>query len=119
MIFFHTSLAILNRVYALIQTLVIDHSQKWSAPYSPCIDDVIKSVSRAYGSLSGVIIFSGMGEDGLNGAKRMREQGGMVWAQSPQTCANYSMPEAVINNGVADFVGTTEELAEKLIAHLS
>jgi chemotaxis response regulator CheB len=100
-------------------SLLIDHSQKWSAPYSPCIDDVIKSVSQAYGNLAGAIIFSGMGEDGMNGAKKMREKGGLIWAQSPDTCANSSMPEAVINENLADFVGTPEELAEKLVAHLS
>lgn len=99
-------------------SLLIDHSQKWSAPYSPCIDDVIKSVSFTYGHLAGAIIFSGMGEDGLNGVKKMREQGGLVWAQSPQTCANSSMPDAVINNQQVDFVGTPEELAEKLVSYL-
>jgi len=98
--------------------LLIDHSQKWSPPYSPCINDVIKSVSQAYGDLSGAIIFSGMGDDGLDGAKKMQERGGKIWAQTPDTCANSSMPEAVINGNVAEYSGSPEELADKLVAFL-
>ena len=99
-------------------SMLVDHSQKWSAPYSPCINDVIESVSQVYGDLSGAIIFSGMGEDGLNGARKMRQQGGQVWAQSTETCANASMPESVINNGETDFIGTPEQLADKLVREL-
>lgn len=99
-------------------SMLVDHSQKWSAPYSPCIDDVIEGVSQVYGDKSGAIIFSGMGEDGLNGARKMRQQGGQVWAQSPDTCANASMPESVINNGEVDYVGTPEQLAERLVGTL-
>ena len=100
-------------------SMLVDHSQKWSAPYSPCIDDVIESVSNVYGHLAGTIIFSGMGEDGLNGTKKMRQAGGQVWAQSVDTCANASMPEAIINNELADFVGSPEQLAEQLISVLN
>lgn len=100
-------------------SMLVDHSQKWSAPYSPCIDDVIEGVSQVYGDKSGAIIFSGMGEDGLVGARKMRQQGGQVWAQSTDTCANASMPESVINNGEADYVGTPEQLAERLVGTLA
>lgn len=95
-------------------SMLIDYSQKWSSPYSPCIDDVIEAVSHSYKELGGAIIFSGMGKDGLNGAKKMHQQGGAVWAQSKETCANSSMPEAIVDSGEADFVGTPEQLAENL-----
>lgn len=100
-------------------SMLVDHSQKWSGSYSPCINDVISSVAHAYGASSGAIIFSGMGEDGLLGAKKMREQGGLVWAQSIETCADPSMPKAIIDNNEADFVGSPEQLAENLVAHLN
>ena len=69
-------------------SMLVDHSQKWSAPYSPCINDVIEAVGQVYGEQSGAIIFSGMGDDGLLGAQKMRANGGIVWAQSADTCAN-------------------------------
>ncbi len=99
-------------------SMLIDHSQKWSGPYSPCIDDVVESIGKVYKENSGAIIFSGMGEDGSVGAKKMREMGGQVWAQSTDTCANASMPESVIKIGETDYIGTPEELAEKLVSVL-
>ncbi len=99
-------------------SMLVDHSQKWTPPYSPCIDDVIDAVSRVYKEFSGAIIFSGMGDDGLKGARKMRAAGGKVWAQSTDTCANASMPETIIENGEADYVGSPEQLAERLVAEL-
>ncbi len=96
-------------------SMLVDRAQKWSPPYLPCINDVIESVAQVYGEIAGAIIFSGMGEDGLNGAKKLRETGGQVWAQSIDTCANASMPESIINNNEADFIGTPKALAEKLV----
>jgi chemotaxis response regulator CheB len=95
-------------------SMLVDHSQKWSEPYSPCIDDVIESLSSIYKEQSGAIIFSGMGQDGLNGAKKMRALGGSIWAQSIDTCANSSMPEAVINSELTELVANPEVLAERL-----
>ncbi|WP_196138752.1 chemotaxis protein CheB [Aliikangiella sp. G2MR2-5] len=100
-------------------SMLVDHSQKWSGPYSPCIDDVIESVSHAYGESAGAIIFSGMGQDGVNGARRLREKGGQVWAQSLDTCANPTMPSAIIDSGEVDFIGTPEDLAQNLVTYLS
>lgn len=100
-------------------SMLVDHSQSWSAPYSPCIDDVIESMSAVYTEKCGVIIFSGMGQDGFNGAKKLDALNGEVWAQSVETCANASMPQAVINAGLAKVVATPEMLADRLVKKLS
>lgn len=100
-------------------SMLVDHSQKWSEPYLPCIDDVIESLAGIYGKKSGAIIFSGMGQDGLNGVKKMSLLDGQVWAQSIETCANSSMPEAVINAGLASVVASPEMLADRLVSYLN
>jgi len=100
-------------------SMLVDHSQKWSEPYSPCIDDVISSMAPVYGELCGSIIFSGMGEDGLKGCEKLVATGGAVWAQSADTCANSSMPNAVINANLASIVATPEILADRLAKTLS
>ena len=100
-------------------SMLVDHSQKWSEPYLPCIDDVIESLAVIYGEKSGAIIFSGMGQDGLNGAKKMLSLNGQIWAQSTDTCANSSMPEAIINAGLASVVAAPEMLADRLVSYLN
>lgn len=99
-------------------SMLVDHSQKWSEPYSPCIDDVIDSLSMVYKEQSGAIIFSGMGQDGLKGAEIMLSRGGKVWAQSVDTCANSSMPEAIIKADFASVVAPPEMLADRLVEEL-
>ncbi|PCI67836.1 MAG: hypothetical protein COB38_09210 [Gammaproteobacteria bacterium] len=99
-------------------SMLVDHSQSWSAPYSPCIDDVIESISSVYADKCGAIIFSGMGQDGFQGAKKLDALKGEVWAQSVETCANASMPQAVINAGLAQVVATPEMLADRLVQKL-
>lgn len=100
-------------------SMLVDHSQKWSEPYSPCIDDVIESVSAVYKEKSGAIIFSGMGQDGLNGSQKMKALGGTIWAQSVDTCANGSMPDAVIAADLTSVVESPEMLAEQLAEQLA
>ena len=100
-------------------SMLVDHSQKWSEPYTPCIDDVVSSLSSVYGDKSGAIILSGMGQDGLKGAREMLNQGGQVWAQSLDTCADSSMPEAIINQGLTQIIEPPEKLARRLADYLS
>lgn len=99
-------------------SMLVDRAQKWSPPYMPCIDDVIESLAGIYGDKSGAIIFSGMGHDGLEGVKKMKSVDGQVWAQSVETCANSSMPESVINEGLASVVAAPEMLADRLVDYI-
>lgn len=90
----------------------------WRGPFSPSIDQVVANVARVYRQRSGVIIFSGMGDDGAASSRLLKQQGGQVWVQSPETCACASMPEAVVNEGVASFTGAPAALAVKLQQHM-
>lgn len=86
-------------------------------PYKPCIDEVMEEVARCYGSHSGAIIFSGMGEDGSVGAIAINEAGGQVWAQEAESCVISSMPDATRKRSVVRYSGTPEQLAAQLVIH--
>jgi chemotaxis response regulator CheB len=80
--------------------------------YSPSIDDVMTEVSRHYGANANAIIFSGMGNDGTVGCREIQSHGGMVWAQTPETCVISSMADSVRAQGLVTMNGTPGELAE-------
>lgn len=85
--------------------------------YTPSIDMVIADVAARYGERSGVIIFSGMGDDGKQGCYQMLDAGGQVWLQSAESCVISSMPDHVRNAHGAHFIGNPEQLAKQLTKH--
>jgi len=87
--------------------------EAWSGPYSPSIDQVFANVALSHGARSGVIVFSGMGSDGTSGARLVKQKGGRVWAQSPDSCVVSSMPDEVIQAELAEVVATPQGLAEQ------
>ncbi len=83
---------------------------RWHGAYSPSIDQVIANIANIYGSNSGVIVFSGMGDDGARGCKWLAQKGGKVWLQERESCTVASMVDSVIAQTGADKIDLPEEL---------
>lgn len=86
----------------------------WTKPYTPNINQVIQNVADHYQQKMGVIIFSGMCDDGAAASLNLFSQGVPVWAQQPQDCICSAMPEAVISKNAVKYIGTALELARQL-----
>ena len=86
----------------------------WPAPFSPDISQVIRDVAKVYKQNSGVIVFSGMSNDGAEGVKALRSYGGKVWAQTPESCICSSMPDAALETGKVALTATPTQLAHAL-----
>ncbi len=61
------------------------------------------------------IVLSGLGSDGTNGLKRIKEQNGLAFAQDLKESEHDSMPRHAINSGLVDFVLPVAEMPEKLV----
>ena len=61
------------------------------------------------------LILSGMGRDGLEGAKQLAAAGGTIWAQNADTSAVWGMPGAVAKAGLTSYVASPEELGAALM----
>jgi len=92
-------------------------NEGWAGCYSPSIDQIVANVARTVGSRGNVIIFSGMESDGAISSRLIKQQGGQVWVQSPQSCISSSMPESALAAGQVDETATPEALAEKFIRY--
>lgn len=62
--------------------------------YRPSIDVFFESVARYWNGDAVGVLLTGMGRDGAQGLKLMREQGYLTIAQDQQSCAVYGMPKA-------------------------
>jgi two-component system chemotaxis response regulator CheB len=61
----------------------------------PRADLTIKDAARAFGSRLVLVVLTGMGNDGLEGAEEVRRRGGRVLVEAESTCTVYGMPRAV------------------------
>jgi chemotaxis response regulator CheB len=87
-----------------------------ASPYSPSIDQVLFDAADRFGARAGVIIFSGMAHDAIEGAKYLASKGGTVWAQDPATCVVSSMIDGAVEAGIVRFQGGPSALAQKFVA---
>jgi chemosensory pili system protein ChpB (putative protein-glutamate methylesterase) len=95
-------------------TLAVNYGQSWKGSYAPSIDQIAANVARVYRARSGLIIFTGMGDDGAASCRLLKQVGGKAWAQAPDDCTSDSMPVSAIATGCVSLSGTPEFLARAL-----
>jgi len=64
------------------------------------------------------VILSGMGTDGTLGLRAIKEKGGSVFVQSPQTAKFDGMPHSAIDAGLADVIAAVDELPASISAFI-
>jgi two-component system, chemotaxis family, protein-glutamate methylesterase/glutaminase len=79
----------------------------------PSIDVAMKSLVKPSARMVGVIL-TGMGRDGADGIKHMKQLGATIIAQDQSTSVIYGMPKAAAETGCVDFVLSTQRIADKL-----
>lgn len=86
------------------------------SPYlGPSIDLTMTSVAVMYGQRAIGIILSGLGEDGREGMKAIKDHGGQTIVQD-ESSLMFSMPKAVIENGHADKILPIYKIVEEVLA---
>lgn len=87
---------------------------RWPGQYQPSINEVLLRASQAFSDRLLTIVFSGMGEDGIQAAQQVTQQHGLIWAQTAISCDCSSQPDAMRATGQVTFNGSPEMLAQKL-----
>jgi two-component system CheB/CheR fusion protein len=64
------------------------------------------------------VILSGMGTDGTLGLRAIKEKGGSVFVQSPDTAKFDGMPRSAVDAGLADVIAAVEELPANINAYV-
>jgi two-component system, chemotaxis family, protein-glutamate methylesterase/glutaminase len=95
--------------------VIIDHQADYAASrYCPSVDAMFESVAAVYGSDGMAIIFSGMGNDGVIGARELSASGGAVLVQDMESSVVWGMPGSVAREGLATAILTPEQMTEML-----
>lgn len=80
----------------------------------PSVDVLFNSVAEIYGKGAVGVLLTGMGADGAEGLKRIKESGGLTIAQSEKSCTVFGMPRIAIEIGAASRVLSVEDIIHTL-----
>jgi two-component system, chemotaxis family, protein-glutamate methylesterase/glutaminase len=79
--------------------------------YAPSVDRLFASASETCGSRMVAVIMTGMGDDGAEAIRRVRERGGKTIAESSETAIIFGMPGQAIKTGAVDQILPLTEIA--------
>jgi two-component system, chemotaxis family, protein-glutamate methylesterase/glutaminase len=81
----------------------------------PSVDYLFRSVAHHYVGRSTGVIMTGMGSDGTEGLKLMKQNGATIIAQNEATCVVYGMPREAAETGLADTVLPLNQIADMIV----
>ena len=81
----------------------------------PAVDVTMESAAEQHGPTVIGVILTGMGSDGREGARRIKEAGGRVIAEHESTSVVYGMPRSVVEAGLADEVVPLPDIASVIV----
>lgn len=82
--------------------------------YKPSVDIMFGSAARSLNDGTQAVVLTGMGADGTEGARLLKERGSSVWSQDQATSVVYGMPFSVAKAGHTDRVMPLEEIGVAL-----
>ncbi len=85
------------------------------ALYKPSATELMHSMARCLPRKSLGIILTGMGSDGLEGIRELKEKGGYIMAQNEASCVVYGMPKAIVDAKLADQILDIDNVADALM----
>ncbi|VVQ27802.1 Chemotaxis response regulator protein-glutamate methylesterase of group 1 operon [Pseudomonas fluorescens] len=83
--------------------------------YKPCVDITFGSAAKSYGDKVLAVVLTGMGADGREGARLLKQGGSAIWAQDEASCVIYGMPMAIVKAELADAVYGLDDIGKHLV----
>lgn len=82
--------------------------------YKPCVDITFGSAAKSFNDKVLAVVLTGMGADGREGARMLKQSGSQVWAQDEASCVIYGMPMAVAKANLADAIYGLDDIGRHL-----
>jgi len=82
----------------------------------PSVDYLFRSVAEHYSDRATGVIMTGMGSDGTEGIRLLKENGSFIIAQDEATCTVFGMPKETIEAGRADVVSPLGNMVQEIIS---
>ncbi|SHM99262.1 protein-glutamate methylesterase/protein-glutamine glutaminase [Phytopseudomonas punonensis] len=83
--------------------------------YKPCVDITFGSAAKSYSDKVLAVVLTGMGADGREGARLLKQGGSQIWAQDEASCVIYGMPMAIVKANLADAIYPLDDIGRHLV----
>jgi two-component system chemotaxis response regulator CheB len=84
----------------------------------PSVDPMFASAGVEFGASAVGVILTGMGRDGVEGARKLVACVGSLLAQDESSCAVWGMPRAAIEAGLACAVMSPEKMGRRIASRV-
>lgn len=98
--------------------IIIDDSPRMSG-HKPSVDKMFNSLAQSAGKNTIAVMLTGMGKDGAEGIRKLRDLGNYTIAQNEESCVVYGMPKEAIKRDAIIDVLHIDDIADALIKYLS
>lgn len=93
-------------------------TKQYSDFNNPSINCLFSSVAETFGNRSIGAILTGMGRDGVEGLKKIKDNGGFTIAQDEASCIVYGMPKVAVEQGAVRQTVSLQEIPGFIISCL-
>ena len=100
------------------RTLRVFEDDSARITYKPSVDVTFASTAKAYQGDVLAVVLTGMGADGRDGARMLKQVGATIWAQDEKTSVVYGMPQAVASAGLSSASIALGDVATRLVREI-
>lgn len=82
--------------------------------FKPSVDITFASAAKVFGDKVLAVVLTGMGSDGREGCRLLKQRGSRIWSQDEASCVVYGMPQAVTSAGLTDHEVALSDVASHI-----
>jgi len=86
--------------------------------FKPSVDITFGTAAKVFSDKVLAIVLTGMGSDGRDGCRLLKQFGSKIWSQDEASCVVYGMPQAVTSAGLADAEVNLADVASRMVAEV-
>ncbi|WP_333607826.1 protein-glutamate methylesterase/protein-glutamine glutaminase [Arsukibacterium sp.] len=86
--------------------------------FKPSVDITFATAAKVYRDKVLAVVLTGMGSDGREGARLLKQLGASIWAQDEASCVVYGMPQAIAAAGLMDVEVSLNDVAGRILTEL-
>lgn len=86
--------------------------------FKPSVDISFGSAAKTFAGKVLAVILTGMGSDGKEGARMLKDKGATIWSQDEESCVVYGMPQAIDKAGISQLSLPIDVMASSMVKEI-